>query len=567
MSIRTLSKNTVSLSRNLGYDKVGKYLTKRRSIFGAAQGESKGRFYIQYLVVGGGGGGGSGGGGGGGGGGIIIGVLDAAPVGNLSVGPTGETYGISIAAVTGNNTDARGNDGSRTTFGPFQAFGGGGGGIEGQSGSDNANRGRTDVAAGGGQGQGYSEGRSMGMMGGRGGIAYPGGKLGPGQSASDAIHGLGGTDNRELYWSECYSVNDRLYVGGTQNGGEERITEGMYVFVDNPSSGGTGGVPIAQYAPGTIISGTYDVPSGQGPAPRQVRNGGGQSGEYQIGRSDLVSGNPYAQGSGVSNTFPYFDTTQPRGSPSVKFRIKITEASNALGVGGGGGGAATYAPAPQGGEGGSGYTSSLLGFGRTYASGGGGSSTIDVDMATSRGSESGGKGQIQNNGPFRLYDGGTSPGNSSTKDGNGNDSVPTQIGWPLPPFGNQSGYGNLNGTGDAKNALNNRGGGGGGQWNGSSRNDYSNGYNQPVSLWSQDGYAPPNASAPLWPTSTGSRTWPGRAGYRQGGRGASGVVIIKYPIAFGNVSTTGSPITTVTGDGFLVYQFVDSGSIKFDYTP
>jgi hypothetical protein len=245
----------------------------------------------------------------------------------------------------------------------------------------------------------------------------------------------------------------------------------------------------------------------------------------------------------------------------------ITEAANALGVGGGGGGAATSGPAPQGGEGGSGYTSSLLGFSRTYASGGGGSSTRDVDMATSRGSESGGKGQIQNNGPFRLYDGGTSPGDSSTKDGNGNDSVPSQIGWPLPPFGNQSGYGNLDGRGDAKNALNNRGGGGGGQWNGSSRNDYSNGYGQPVNLWSQNGYAPPNASAPLWPTSTGSRTWPGRAGYRSGGRGASGVVIIKYPIAFGNVSTTGSPITTVTGDGFLVYQFVDSGSIKFDYTP
>ena len=566
MSIRTLGKNTVSLSRNLGYDKVGKYLTKRQSIFGAVQGESKGRFFIQYLVVGGGGGGGSGGGGGGGGGGIIIGVLDAAPVGNLSVGPTGETYSIGIAAVTGNNTDTRGNDGNNTNFGPFLAWGGGGGGREGMSGSDGANGRRTDVAAGGGQGQGYSEGRSMGNMGGRGGIAYPGGKLGPGQSASDAIHGLGGTDNRELYWSECYSVGDHLFIGGTQDGGEERITEGMYVFVDNPSSGGTGGVPIAQYAPGTIITGTVDVPSGSGPAPRQVRNGGGQSGEYLIGRGDLVSGNPYAQGSGAGNTFPFFGTSQPRGSPSVKFRIKITETSNVLGVGGGGGGAATYGPAPQGGEGGSGYTSSLLGFSRGYAGGGGGSSTVDVDMATSRGMESGGKGQINNNGP-RLYDGGTSPGNSSTKDGNGNNSVPSQIGWPLPPFGNQSGYGNLDGTGDARNALNNRGGGGGGQWNGSSRNDYSNGYGQPVNLWSQDGYAPPNASAPLWPTSTGSRTWPGRTGYRTGGRGASGVVIIKYPIAFGNVSTTGSPITTVTGDGFLVYQFVDSGSIKFDYTP
>jgi hypothetical protein len=565
MSIRTLGKNTVSLSRNLGYDKVGKYLTKRQSIFGAVQGESKGRFYIQYLVVGGGGGGGSGGGGGGGGGGIIIGVLDAAPVGNLSVGPTGETYGVSIAGVTGNNTDAVGGDGSRTTFGPFQAFGGGGGGRNG--GYDDgagANRGRTDIAAGGGQGQDYSEGRSMGNMGGRGGVAYPGGKTGPGQSASDAIDGLGGSDRKELYWSSCYSVGDHLFIGGSQNGGNELITEGMYVFVENPSSGGTGGVPIAQYAPGTIISGTYNVTSGAGPAQRQVKNGGGRDGEYQIGKSDLVSGGA-AQGSGVSNTFASFDTNQPRGSPSVTFRIMITEAANALGVGGGGGGAATSGSAPRGGEGGSGYSSSLIGFSRTYGPGGGGSSTRNVDMAESRGGGGCGKGQIQNNGP-RLYDGGTSPGNSSTKDGNGNPSVPSQIGWPLPPFGNQSGYGGTDGTSDARNALNNRGGGGGGQWNGSSRNDYGP-FGQPVNLWSQDGYPPPNASAPLWPTSTGTRNWPGRTGYRTGGRGGSGIVIIKYPIAFGNVSTTGSPITTVTDDGFLVYQFVDSGSIKFDYTP
>ena len=89
----------------------------------------------------------------------------------------------------------------------------------------------------------------------------------------------------------------------------------------------------------------------------------------------------------------------------------------------------------------------------------------------------------------------------------------------------------------------------------------------PRTLWGTNNNPPPNASAPLWPTSTGTRNWPGRAGARSGGRGGSGIVIIKYPIVFGNVTTTGTPITTVTDNGFLVYQFVDSGSIKFDYTP
>ena len=585
MSIRTLGKNTVSLSRNLGYDKVGKYLTKRRSIIGAFQGESRGRFFIQYLVVGGGGGGGSGGGGGGGGGGIIIGVLDAPPAGNLSVGPTATAYGITIAGVTGYTTDGVGSDGSRTSFGSFQAFGGGGGGREGgyDSGAG-ANRGRTDISAGGGQGYDYGEGRSMGMMGGRGGLALPGRKLGPGQNEIEGIDGLGGSAQKQIYWSECFCVGDHLFIGGSQVGGDELITEGMHVFVDDPVSGGKpGDVPIAQFAPGTIISGTYDVPSGSpGPSQRQVKNGGGREGEYQIGKSDLVSGNPYAQGSGVSNTFPTFGTSQPRGAapsyltPSVpfentvKFQIKITETANVLGVGGGGGGGATFGSVPRGGEGGEGYTSSLLGSSRTYASGGGGSTgpARNVPMAQSRLMD-GGRGQIENNGPSDgdgLFAGGVSPGNSSTVDGNGNPSQPNQTGWPLPPFGNLSGYGSADGTGFARNATNNRGGGGGGQWNGSDRKDYNNGYGQPINLWDQNAYAPPNASAPLWPTSTGSRNWPGRAGYRNGGRGGSGIVIIKHPAAFGVLTTEGNPIITVTDDGFLVYQFVDSGSIKFDYT-
>jgi hypothetical protein len=235
-----------------------------------------------------------------------------------------------------------------------------------------------------------------------------------------------------------------------------------------------------------------------------------------------------------------------------------------LGIGGGGGGGA--GDGAFGGNGGPGYTSSILGYGRMYGAGGGGSHNVPNDDMTSSGdSGNNGKGTVRNGGDT-LFDGGTSPGNSSTTDGDGNPSTPSQTGDPLPPFG-KSGYGGTDGTGNigAKNALNNRGGGGGGSWNGS--DTYEPWPYTPRTLWSADNNPPPNASAPLWPTSTGTRNWPGRAGARSGGRGGSGIVIIKYPIVFGNVSTTGTPITTVTDNGFLVYQFVDSGSIKFDYTP
>jgi hypothetical protein len=574
MSIRTLSKNTVSLSRNLGYDKVGKYLTKRRSIFGAAQGESKGRFFIQYLVVGGGGSGGGGGGAGGGGGGVIIGVLDAAPSGNLSVGQSGTTLSIGIGAVVGYNADDRGTDGNSTSFGSLQAYGGGAGGFAGNPTSNGGNRSRDQVGGGGGQGKGYPQGRSRSNMGGRGGVAHPGGKLGPGQSANDAKNGRGGDDTGdEIYWSQCYTVGEHLFIGGSQVGGAELITEGMYVFVDDPNSGGKpGDVPITQFPAGTIINGTYNVADGLGSAPDQVINGGGKNGEYRIARSPLSLSSPgTAIGSGVGQTFAYFDqnneiNTVNRGSPSVLWQIRLKSSGGVLNLGGGGGGGA--GDGQNGGTGGSGYTSSILGYSRTYASGGGGSHNVpNNDMSTSPNMDNNGRGSV-NQGGDDLYAGGISPGNSSTIDGNGNPSAPNQTGWPLPPFGNKSGYGGTDGISiTAKNALNNRGGGGGGGWNGNSYEDWGPLANPNPSLWDNDAYPPPNASAPLWPTSTGTRNWPGRASARHGGRGGSGIVIIKYPIVFGNVTTTGTPITTVTDSGFLVYQFVDSGSIKFDYTP
>jgi hypothetical protein len=414
-------------------------------------------------------------------------------------------------------------------------------------------------------------------MGGRGGVAAPSGKLGPGQSYDNAKRGRSGNDTGdEIFWSQCYTVGEHLFIGGSQVGGEELITDGMYVFVDDPNTGGKpGNNPIVQFPPGTIIDGTYNVADGEGSAPDQVRNGGGKSGEYRINRSVLgLSAPGTALGAGVGQTFPYWDkgteiNTIDRGSPSNVWQIKLKSSGAILNLGGGGGGGAGSGP-QRGGFGGSGYTSSLLGYGRSYAAGGGGSHFVPNESTSESGfggSENNGRGSV-NQGGDELYSGGTSPGNSSTTDGNGNPSSPSQTGWPLPPFGNKSGYGGPSGIANpAKNALNNRGGGGGGGWNGNSYNDWGPLANPNPNLWDPNGNPPPNAFAPLWPTSSGTRNWPGRAGARHGGRGGSGIVIIKYPIVFGNVSTTGSPITTVTDDGFLVYQFVDSGSIKFDYTP
>jgi hypothetical protein len=76
--------------------------------------------------------------------------------------------------------------------------------------------------------------------------------------------------------------------------------------------------------------------------------------------------------------------------------------------------------------------------------------------------------------------------------------------------------------------------------------------------------------AALWPNdyaNPGSPTWRGRNSGSQGGSGGSGVVIIRYPQVFGNVSNSGSPDVSVTPTGFIHYTFTGSGSITFDYNP
>ena len=82
----------------------------------------------------------------------------------------------------------------------------------------------------------------------------------------------------------------------------------------------------------------------------------------------------------------------------------------------------------------------------------------------------------------------------------------------------------------------------------------------------------PLGGAAVWPSNydygnPGSPTWRGRDSGSEGGSGGSGVVIIRYPAVFGNVSNSGSPDVSVTPTGFIHYTFTGSGSITFDYNP
>jgi hypothetical protein len=47
-----------------------------------------------------------------------------------------------------------------------------------------------------------------------------------------------------------------------------------------------------------------------------------------------------------------------------------------------------------------------------------------------------------------------------------------------------------------------------------------------------------------------------------GAAGGKGVIILRYSDAFDAATTTGSPTITVSG-GYRIYQFNDTGSIKF----
>ena len=560
MTIRRVSTTGNRIKLLSGYHKVGSYLTRRKSILGVVRGEQE-RFVLEYLVVGGGGGGGAGGGGGGGGGGVIIGSLDAITTGgNVSIGLTGATvFSMGIGAITGNNQDARGNDGNATTFamsGPngfsVTALGGGAGGKESDAPNTTlANRNPATVAGGGGQGLNSDHTRSQANQGGQGGIAKVTGRDGPAGRSTTESEGRSGGNPVETTCLSGSISGDVLTLDGPSGN-----FPGGYFSVGMTLHGGPGNNPDS-WLPGTIITAALDQPV----AP------GGQ-GTYRIS--------------------PAPQTVTPR---------QINAKMNPRGYGGGGGGGSGHTPGPQGegGNGGGGFDSPILGFNRGYAGGGGGASSSPNNNPRGESGYGGGYGSVKDGGD-EIYQAGASPGDNTLYDGNGNLSGPGEGptgprgAFPLPPFGPKVGYGpresgpyptggyRYPGVGQQRNALNNRGGGGGGAWSSSFYRDWGslgpNGESgpfisnlaEPRNLWSENANPPPHAFAPLWPTDTGTRNWPGRAGFRQGGRGGSGIVVIRYPSVFGNTTTTGTPIKTRIDSGWLVHQFVDSGSMTLDFS-
>jgi len=554
MTTRSATK-TINSYRFTSNDKVAQNLTKRKSIIGAIQGSGKPEFSLQYLVVGGGGAGGSGGGGGGGGGGVVIGTMGftsnplyagfsatasfyyqrspgtghcemqvtavgsgyikpdsvisipgisgnmpvrvveqrsgtAGATGNywvstvltsptaptatseptasppaFSLGPrtvtgvSGIAYntpiGVTVGAGGGGRTDATGNRGSQSDFGPITAYGGGGGGSAGTPGNTEATgSGTGQTATGGGQGAFYAWTGSM-----------------------------------------------------------------PFGFCAGSVQGGYGGV---SYRPG---------------ADNDVRNG--KSGPD----------------SGEDNSFP----GQPGPTETVDRGSQPYSLSQ--GVRGGGGGAGGWdRPAPndsnesRGGDGGGGYTWPYTGL--KYASGGGGSSYQESNNPAPAGGDEAGRGTVYNGGD-EMFNGGTAP-----------------TGAPLPPYGSKIGFGGDTGDNAAqsKRALKNRGGGGGGAYNGGSYFGFPATIRLGVGPLSPSPYPAPLGGGAVWPTdyaygNPGSPTWRGRDSGSQGGSGGSGVVIIRYPQVFGNVSNSGSPDVSVTPTGFIHYTFTGSGSISFDYNP
>jgi uncharacterized membrane protein len=363
MTIRRVSTTGNRIKLLSGYHKVGSYLTRRKSILGVVRGEQE-RFVLEYLVVGGGGGGGAGGGGGGGGGGVIIGSLDAITTGgNVSIGLTGATvFSMGIGAITGNNQDARGNDGNATTFamsGPngfsVTALGGGAGGKETDAPNTTlANRNPGTVAGGGGQGLNSDHTRSQANQGGQGGIAKVTGRDGPAGRSTTESEGRSGGNPVETTCLSGSISGDVLTLDGPSGN-----FPGGYFSVGMTLHGGPGNNPDA-WLTGTIITEAISQPV----AP------GGQ-GTYRIS--------------------PAPQTVTPR---------QINAKMNPRGYGGGGGGGSGHTPGPQGegGNGGGGFDSPILGFNRGYAGGGGGASSSPNNNAQGSSGYGGGYGSVKDGG-------------------------------------------------------------------------------------------------------------------------------------------------------------------------
>jgi hypothetical protein len=368
----------------------------------------------------------------------------------------------------------------------------------------------------------------------------------------------------------AYNTPIGIGIGAGGNGGTDSIgglgTESSFGFViaHGGGGGGSAGLPGNTDARGTGSATSIASGGGQGAffgfqpsmpfgfVAGSVQGGfGGVS--WRPGADNDVRKGRAGNETDESSPFP----GQP--GPTEAIDRNSQPYSLVSGVRGGGGGAAGQdtptAPSDnsRGGEGGNGYTWPFNGV--KYASGGGGSSYQPNNNPADAGGDEAGVGTVFNGGD-EMFNGGTAP-----------------TGAPLPPYGSKIGFGGPNGENrQNKRALPNRGGGGGGAFNGGSYFGYPATIRLGVGPLSPSPYPEGLGGGAVWPANydygnPGSPRWRGRNSGSEGGSGGSGVVIIRYPAVFGNVSNSGSPDVSVTPTGFIHYTFTGSGSITFDYNP
>jgi hypothetical protein len=554
MTTRSATR-TINSYRFTSNDKVAQNLTKRKSIIGALQGFGKPDFRLEYLVVGGGGAGGSAGGGGGGGGGVVIGTMgftDNPLYSGFSAtaslyyqrSPGTGRCEMQVTAVgsgylqPGSVIDIPGVSTNMPVI-IYEQRSGTPGGIGNYSVSTVLTAPTAPTATAQPTATPPAFALTPRTVTGTSGIAYGtpiGVTIGAGGGGrTDAIGNLGSQSNFGF-----------ITAHGGGGGGSAGLPS-------NTDARGTGSATSVASGGGQGAFYGFTPSSPYGFVAGSVQGGyGGVS--FRPGADNDVRNGRSGYDRGEDNPFPGF--------PGPTETIDRNAQPYALidGIGGGGGGAGGWdRPAPnsdnesRGGSGGGGtvwpYT------GARYASGGGGSSFQPTNNPADAGGDEAGRGTVYNGGD-EMFNGGTAP-----------------TGAPLPPYGSKIGFGGPNGESPQnKRALRNRGGGGGGAYNGGSYFSFPATIRLGVGPLSPFPYPGGLGGASVWPAdydygNPGSPTWRGRNSGSEGGSGGSGVVIIRYPQVFGNVSNSGSPDVSVTPTGFIHYTFTGSGSITFDYNP
>jgi hypothetical protein len=553
MTTRSATR-TINSYRFTSNDKVAQNLTKRKSIIGALQGFGKPDFRLEYLVVGGGGAGGSAGGGGGGGGGVRIGTMGFTnnPL-YAGFSATASLYyqrspgmgrcEMQVTSVSsgyiqpGSVIDVPGVSTNMPVIVVSQQ-----GGTPGGAGNYYVSTVLTAPTA-------------------PSAIAQP--------TASPPAFAL---TPRTVTGTSGISYNTPIGIGiGAGGGGRTDAignlgSESSFGFITAHGGGGGGSASIPGNTEARGTGSATSVASGGGQGAFTGFNGtyphgfvagsvqGGYGGvSFRPGADPSVRDGKGGQDTDESTPFP--------GQPGPTTTIDRTAQSYALvpGVRGGGGGAcgqdtpSSPSDLARGGDGGSGYLWPYTGL--RYAAGGGGASYQPNNNPAPGGDGSAGAGTVFNGGD-EMFNGGTAP-----------------TGAPLPPYGSKIGFGGDTGESPQnKRASRNRGGGGGGAFNGGSYFSFPATIRLGVGPLSPSPYPGGLGGGSVWPAdypygSPGSPTWRGRNSGSEGGSGGSGVVIIRYPAVFGNVSNSGSPDVSVTPTGFIHYTYTGSGSITFDYNP